>query len=235
MKYKRLIGFLIVWISLGGAVFAQATIVISDPPAKPAKPLMNLAESTLMERVVLPAVRKHWSANESCEEDYRVMGEETGAFSRPVMNQKLIFFQFCQTGNGLGHNGLVLIENGKVVGLYVSESGWAMDLKKLSDINRNGFDEFLLYYSGGMHQGQGGIGVDLMEFSASGAIKGLGWFQSEGFTEDDSWSYKISVKTGKTPVFYREKYISKNDRLQKSGKIAAFKLGRTYGSYALLK
>lgn len=236
MKYKPLLGFLIASISLAGTSFAQTSIVISDPQAEPVKPVVSPADSALMKRVVLPKARKKWSGNEACQEDYQVMGEATGAFSRPGARQKLIFYQFCQTGNGLGNNGLVLIENGKPVGSYISESGWALDLKALPDINRNGLDEFTLYYSGGMHQGQGGVGVDIMEFSASGsAIKGLGWFQSEGFTEDDSWAWKVSVKKGKTPLFYREKYISKNDKPQKSGKLAAFKLGKTYSSYQVLQ
>jgi hypothetical protein len=234
MKYKRLIGFLIAQISFSAVVFAQAAVVINDPRAKPVKPVMSPADAALMTRVVLPKARQHWAENAACEEDYQVMGEASGAFSRRQSNQKLVFYQFCQTGNGLGNNGLVLIENGKVVGNYISESGWAMDLKALPDINQNGLNEFLLYYSGGMHQGEGGIGVDIMEFSATG-IKGLGWFQADGFTEDDSWSYKVSVKKGKTPVFYREKYISKNDNLQKSGKSAAFKLGKTYSSYSVIK
>lgn len=234
MKFKRLIGLLIIQISLAGIGLAQTTVVVSDPQAKPLKAVVSPAESTLMERVVLAKARRKWSGNDACEEDYQVMGAASGAFSRPGASQKLIFFQFCQTGNGLGNNGLVLIENGKTIGTYISESGWAMDLKRLPDINQNGTDEFLLYYSGGMHQGQGGVGVDIMEFSANGAIKGLGWFQSEGFTEDDSWAWKVSVKEGKTPVFYREKYVSKNDNLQKTGKLAAFKLGKTYSSYQLL-
>ena len=234
MKYKRLIGVLTAQILLAAAVFAQAAIVINDPVAEPAKPVVSPADSALMERMVLPKARQNWTENEACTEDYQVMGEASGAFTRAGAKQKLIFYQFCQTGNGLGNNGLVLIENGKVVGSYISESGWAMDLKALPDINQNGLHEFLLYYSGGMHQGQGGVGVDIMEFSAGG-VKGLGWFQAEGFTEDDSWAYKVSVKKGKTPVFYREKYISKNDTLRKSGKIAAFKLGKTYSSYSVLQ
>jgi hypothetical protein len=234
MKYSRLIGFLIAQISLAGVVFAQQTVVINDPQAKPVKPVVSPADDALMKRAVLPKVRKNWAENEACEEDYQVMGEAPGAFSRSNASQKLIFYQFCQTGNGMGNNGLVLIENGKIVGSYISESGWAMDLKALPDINQNGLNEFLLYYSGGMHQGAGGIGVDIMEFSANG-IKGLGWFQADGFTEEDNWAYKVSVKKGKTPVFYREKYISKNDTLRKSGKIAAFKLGKTYSSYTVIK
>lgn len=237
MKYKRLIGFLIAQILLAGAGFAQQTVVINDPSVKSDAAPVRKDIDDLIKREVLPKVRKYWAKNEACDEDFQIMGEVPGAFSKPKSSQKLIFYQFCQTGNGFGNNGLVLIEGGKIVGSYVSESGWAIDLKVLPDINQNGLNEFLLYYSGGMHQGQGGTGVDLLEFSATTAgVKGLGWFQADSYGEETGdWSYKVSVKTGKTPVFYREKYISKNDKLQKSGKPSAFKLGKAYSSYTALK
>jgi len=236
MKYKRLIGFLIAQILFAGAGFAQQTVVINDPTVKSETVPVRTAGEDLIKRDVLPKARKYWAKNEACDEDFQIMGEVSGAFSKPRSNQRLVFYQFCQTGNGFGNNGLVLIENGKIVGSYVSESGWAIDLKVLPDINQNGLNEFLLYYSGGMHQGQGGTGVDLMEFSAALSVKGLGWFQSDSYGEETGdWSYKVSVKPGKTPVFYREKYISKNDKLQKSGKPAAFKLGKAYSSYTALK
>ncbi len=235
MKYKHLIGFLIAEILFAASIFAQQTVVINDPTVKFDAVKPRTVNDDLIKREILPKARKYWAKNDACDEDFQITGEASGAFSKPKSKQKLVFYQFCQTGNGFGNNGLVLLENGKIVGSYVSESGWALDLEILPDINQNGLNEFLLYYSGGMHQGIGGTGVDLMEFSASG-VKGLGWFQSDSYGEETGdWSYKVSVKTGKTPVFYREKYISKNDKLQKSGKIAPFKLGKTYSSYTALK
>jgi hypothetical protein len=235
MKYKHLIGFIIAEILFASAIFAQQTVVINDPTVKSDATPVRTAGNDLIKREVLPKAQKYWAKNEACDVDFQVIGEASGSFSKPKSNQKLVFYQFCQTGNGFGNNGLVLLEGGKIVGSYVSESGWAMDLKVLPDINQNGLNEFLLYYSGGMHQGQGGTGVDLMEFSATD-VKGLGWFQSDSYGEETGdWSYKVSVKTGKTPIFYREKYISKNDKLQKSGKPATFKLGKAYSSYTVLK
>lgn len=221
---------------LAVSVFAQQTVIINDPNAKPATTKLSAANEDLIETEVLPKARKYWAENEACTEEFEVMGEADGAFSDAKSNQKLIFYQFCQTGNGFGNNGLVLIEDSKIIGSYVSEGGWALDLKNLPDINQNGLNEFLVYYSGGMHQGQGGTGVDLMEFSASG-VKGLGWFQADSFgAETGDYSYKVSVKKGKTPIFYREKYVSAaNDKWRKSGKIAAFKPGKTYGKFTALK
>lgn len=236
MKYKHLIGFLIAEILFVGAIFAQQTVVINEPNAGISPVLINEADKDLIKREVLPKARKYWAKNEVCDEDFQIVGQVRGSFTEPKASQKLIFYQFCQTGNGFGNNGLVLFEGGKIIGSYVSESGWAADLKVLPDINQNGLNEFLLYYSGGMHQGMGGTGIDLMEFSTLASVKGLGWFQSDSYGEETGdWSYKVSVKTGKTPIFYREKYISKNDKLQKSGKIAPFKLGKTYSSYKALK
>jgi hypothetical protein len=235
MKNKYLFSFLIAFCFLAGGAFAQTTVVVNDPTRddKPASP--TAAEESLIKRNILPKVRKIWTA-ENCTEDFNVAGTATGAFSKPNASQTLIFYQYCQTGNGFGTNGLVLLENGKITASYISEGGWALDLKKLPDINQNGLDEFLLYYSGGMHQGQSGTGVDIMEFSAA-AVKGLGWFQADSFGEETgNFGYKVTVKTGKTPVFYREKYVS-NDRnkWRKTGKIAAFKLEEISGKFTVLK
>jgi hypothetical protein len=220
----------------GAFVCGQQTIVINDPKAGVEPLLVSNFETDLFNTSVLPKARKHWAGNEACTEEFRIVGKARGAFTKPKTNQTLFFYEFCQTGNGFGNNGLVLTENGKLAGSYVSEGGWASDLKVLPDINQNGLNEFLVYYSGGMHQGQSGTGVDIMEFSAD-EIKGLGWFQADSFGEKSGdYSYKVSVKPGKTPLFYREKYLSTGEnKWRKSGKIAAFKLSKTYGKFTALK
>lgn len=217
------------------SIFAQQNIVVNNPSDQEKPLALDAASESLIKNTSLAKARKHWVGSESCEEDFAIMGAASGAFTKTGANQTLVLYQFCQTGNGLGNNGLTLIENGKIVGNYVSEGGWAQNLKSLPDVNRNGIDEFTVYYSGGMHQGAGGVGVDLMEFSGAN-VKGLGWFQVYDFTEDDSFSYKISVKPGKTPIFFREKYDSVGeDKWKKSGKIVPFKLGKTYGKFVVLK
>lgn len=236
MKNKCLFSFLIVFCFLAANAFAQATIVVNDPTKDEKTPSASAAEENLIKRSVLPKARKIWAEGEVCTEEFSIAGTARGAFSKPRADQTLIFYQFCQTGNGFGNNGLVLMENGKITASYVSEGGWALSLKSLPDINQNGLDEFVVYYSGGMHQGQGGTGVDIMEFSAAG-IKGLGWFQADSFGEETGdFGYKVTVKAGKIPIFYREKYASTGEnKWRKSGKIAAFKLGKAYGKFAVLK
>lgn len=219
-----------------GAALAQGTVVVNDPNAPAAGARATAAEKALIEREVLPKARKYWADNDSCREEFGIAGDATGAFTKPKANQRLVFYQFCQTGNGFGNNGLVLFEGGRIVASYVSESGWALELRVLPDVDRNGLDEFLLYYSGGLHQGQGGTGVDVMEFSGS-AVKGLGWFQAESFGEDGGdWTLKVTAKPGKTPVFYRQKYVSApKNKWRPSGKSAVLKLGEAVSAFEELK
>jgi hypothetical protein len=236
MKKGRFFAVL-TWIFLFSIfVFAQGTVVLNNPLEESTSAPLAASDERLIKRQILPKARKHWAGNEMCEEDFAFSGSANGAFTRAGAKQLLVFYQFCQTGNGLGNNGLVLLENGKIIGSYISEGGWAQGLKSLPDINRNGLDEFLVYYSGGMHQGAGGVGVDLMEFSGAG-IKGIGWFQADSFNdEDENFSYKVTAKPAKIPVFYRERYDSTGEnKWKKTGKISAFKLGKAYGKFTVLK
>ncbi len=69
-----------------------------------------------------------------------------------------------------------------------------------------------------MHQGAGGTGVDIFEFSAS-SLKGIGWFQAEEFTETSPvMGYKVTVKPGKVPSYSSQKFIQNSaGKWRKSG------------------
>jgi hypothetical protein len=129
-----------------------------------------------------------------------------------------------------------LIEDGRLVGNYISDSGWSIDIETVPDINRNGLDEFVLAFSGGMHQGESGTGVDLMEFN-DGLPKGIGWYQAEAFTATgSSTAWKLMATPGKMPVFYRQAYKSgKNDKWFPSGTARVFKLGEAYSTFTAVK
>jgi len=218
------------------SVLAQTTVIINLPNEAPAKSTLSAAEQKVMDKNILPKVRKKL-AGESCEESVDVAGVVRGAFTRAGADQTLIFYQFCQTGNGLGSTGVALIENGKAVGSWVSaESGWTMEAKALPDINQNGVNEVAFYYSGGMHQGEGGTGVDIMEFSGN-TLTGIGWFQAEGFTEKTDNAYKVTVKTGRMPTFYREKWIATRTpgKYRKLGNPLPLKLKPVFGSFEAVK
>ena len=195
----------------GGVSFsaaAQATIVINDPTIEAPKIQLTKAERAVFEKQVLHAAKPKLDSDICEDGTQEVTGRAEGSFTRPGASQTLLFYQYCQTGNGLGSVGVAVIENGKVVASVVSaEAGWSDRAVTIPDINQNGLDEVALYYSGGMHQGAGGTGVDVMEFS-NGALKGLGWFQAEEYSETSPvMGYKIVAHPAKTPTFTREKYV----------------------------
>ena len=232
---KPVSAFIFVLLFVTGG-FGQQTVVINDPTIPEKARDISASDKNLIDRDVWPVMRKKYEG-ESCTPEFESYDVITGSFTKPKSNQTLIFIQVCQTGNGFGIAGLALIEDGKVIGLYgADEAGWVAGAQALPDVNQNGLDEFALYWSGGIHQGEGGVGVDLMEFSGN-ALHPLGWFQSEGFSNDrPSFGYKVSVKKGKLPVFLRQKYLSNDsEKWRPSGRPAVFKLGKNVIAFAAIR
>ncbi len=237
MKTKYLV--LIFAICFAGAFAAngQGTVVVNDPTkdADQTEAKISAADDAILKNEVLPKVKKRIKSD-VCEADVDVAGHAHGAFSRAGAKQVLVFYQYCQTGNGFGWIGLMLIENGKLVGNFLSESGWSNGINAVPDINQNGLDEFVLSYSGGMHQGQGGVGADLVEFLA-GLPKGIGWFKAEEFGETEAvTAWKVTAAPGKIPVFYKQKYFSgENQKYRRVGGNLVFKLGKPYSTFEAIK
>lgn len=235
MRMKTFLALLFSLFVTVSAAFAQTNVLINDPRAELPTTELSTSDKLIVERDALPKVRKKL-ASEVCVEEFEAAGMVTGSFSKKGASQKLVFYQFCQTGNGLGMVGLVLIDGEKVIGNYTSDGGWSVGVTVLPDINQNGLNEFALHYSGGMHQGQGGTGVDIMEFSAGGP-GGIGWFQADAFFDEaDSIGWKVSVKKGKVPVFFHEKYTARDEgKWRKSGKTARFSLKKVYSKFTAVK
>ncbi len=233
MKKLRLSGLLTAALFLATATFGQSVVVVNDPLTESRPSRLTASDERFVKTRILPAVRKKLTSD-ICTEDFRESGVVKGSFSKPDSKQTLVFYQFCETGNGLGQVGLVLFESGRLIASFVSDVGWAVDLRMLPDINRNGLNEFALYYSGGLHQGQGGIGVDIVEFSGN-RLKAVGWFQADNIAEEpnENYSYRVTARTGKTPVFFHQKYIGTDrKRLRRSGPNRRFSLGEAVGVFA---
>lgn len=205
-------------------------VVVHDPNKDAKETKMTAAEQKIFDRDALPAVKKMISS-ETCGESLQDAGVARGAFTAPGKRQSLIFYEYCQTGNGFGWNGLVLIEGDSVVGNFVSEGGWGVTIESVPDINQNGILEFTLAYSGGLHQGIGGTGVDLMEFS-NGLPAGIGWYKAEEFGPTEaSTSWRLTAKPGKTPVYYKQKFFSGENRPPRAvGKNVVTKLDKVFVS-----
>lgn len=175
-------------------------------------------------------------SKDTCEPEIDIAGFATGAFTKAGAKQTIVFYQYCQTGNGFGWAGLVLIDGGKLSGNYLAEAGWTVGIGAVADINKNGLDEFTLAYSGGMHQGMGGTGVDLFEFSG-GSPKGLGWYKAEEFGPTETVSvWKLTAKPGAMPSFFKQKFTSReNSAYRKIGTNAPTKLGKPISNFSAVK
>ncbi len=234
MNNFRLFALLSIIAFVGLPAFGQKTVVVIDPTKPVVEGKIGQAEDDLFHSA-MPAVKRQ-IGSETCTGEVERAGVAHGSFSKPGAKQTLVFYQFCQTGNGLGWVGLVLMENGKVIGNYVSDSGWSLAMSAIPDINKNGLDEFTLSFGGGMHQGEGGVGVDLMEFSGN-MPKALGWFQTEKFMDTQATTvWKITAKPGKVPAFYKQKFDStSNETWKKVGVNTALKLTKTSSSFTEVK
>ena len=237
MKTSCLLSLLLGILCLPNAGSAQGLTAIHNPLVEDTtKVELSQTEKNIMNRLALPKVRKRLASQDFCEESFEPAAVLHGSFTRARAEQTIIFYQYCQTGNGLGEVGVVLIEGTKMLGNYIADTGWSVGGKTLPDINRNGLDEFSLYYSGGIHQGAGGTGVDIMEFAPAG-LKALGWFQADSFSDDgNDFSYQVSVRPGKTPVFYRQKYVSNDSgKFTRVGRQTAFRLSKAVSNFEAVK
>lgn len=236
MKVENLWLFIMLFFVLGLRVFGQsATIIIVDPTAKAKSSSATAAEEKLVKNL-LPKVRKIWD-DEVCTEDFKITGVANGAFTRKNAAQKAFLYEFCQTGNSFANDGIVFTENGKVIGHFIYEGAWTVGLDALPDINRNGTSELMITNYGGMHQGISATGIDVIEFNGkSFAEIGATQIDYDASGADESgkgevYSYKISVKTGAKPIFYREKFVRKSKAWRKIGSLAKaemFKLNYKY-------
>ena len=230
---RNIVFLVLLFVVVAIPVSAQKTLVVYDATLEllDELPMLPDAEQAVYERSVLPKLKAKYQSD-TCSVEPELAGEVSGKFTKKSVVQKAAFYQVCQTGNGLGIVAVVVFENNKLVGIWGDESGWSLQINTIADLNGNGFYKFTLSYSGGMHQGEGGIGVDVMEFT-NGKPQSMGWFQGEKFMDTETESgYKVTVRTGKTPVFYRQKYVANSrGKLMKSGANAVFKLKKVETSF----
>jgi len=211
IEYMKASLFALIALALfgcGSDICGQRLVTVNDPTidTKPAK--LTRSDRELIDREVVPKLVRS-NKQEGCEVSLEPAGVISGSFTRRGAQQTIVFSQVCQTGNGFGIASLVLIEKGKVVGNFVSNSAWTVDISKIADMNLDGRDEFALIYSGGLHQGYGSASADLFEFS-DGIPTGLGSYKATAYSPDDSsTAWKLTASVGKKPKFFEQRFVSK--------------------------
>jgi len=231
MSIRSAVLILILLSAFVSSVFGQTVQIIVDP-TKTSPALKATATEEKLVKSLMPKVRRIWT-DENCTESFSITGTAAGAFTAKNTGQKAFLYEFCQIGNGFAVDGIVITEAGRVVSHFLFEGAWTGGLNRLPDINGNGVDELLITNYGGMHQGISATGIDVIEFTEN-SFKEIGATQID-YSDDNgnAYSYKISVKPGAQPVFYREKFVKKGKTWRKIGSVAKaemFKLDYKYNA-----
>jgi hypothetical protein len=216
MRTKTFFGVLFTCLFISSAAFAQAPVVIYNPLRTAPEKNFTDADEQLIKTKVLPKIGTKWSDDSSCDgSNLNVIGAVAGSFTKKAAAQRAVLYEMCQTGNGFANNGIAIVENGNVVANFVAEGGWNLDIVRIADIDKNGFDELAVETSGGMHQGYSGSSSNVIEISAT-FVKSFGTFlvytnecESLRAGKYCDRSYKLTARPGTKPVFSSQKYINK--------------------------
>lgn len=237
---NRLLIFLLS-LTLFSTAFAQATVVVYDPSKPESETNFSDAEAEALKNEIDPLLKKVVAAD-VCSGDFQITNAAEGAFTRRSAKQKAFLYEYCQNGNGFSYGGVAVTENGKIVSNYYFNGGWQMDFWSLPDINGNGLNEMAIHWSGGMHQGQIGTAIIVLENSL-GRLAEIGgtqasWSECDG---DNSslkcgYSWKVTAKRAAKPVFYHQKMVGgEGQKWRTVGKSSADKFKKSSVKYIPLR
>lgn len=235
MKPRRYFSLVAIFLIASSSALAQSTVIVHDPTKDANSREPTPAEVAIFENHVLPKVRRAISTD-VCEGSPEVAGVADGSFSKAGAVQTIIFYQYCETGNGFGWAGIALIEGNDLIGSFITEAGWTIDIGTVTDLKKNGYDQFTLQWSGGLHQGRGGVGVDLIEFS-NGVPRVIGWYLAEEIMyEESTKAWKLTARRGSSPTFYRQRFSSPDNKKWRSvGTAKPFKLVKKSITFKVVK
>jgi hypothetical protein len=218
---KSLILFIALWSGLlaPASVRAQEVHTIYDGSLELKTTKLSDAENALIKEKVFPAARNEWHDQEAdgvCAEGFspEAIDVARGSFTKPNSDQKAILYRYCETGHNFALNGIAVIENDRVVSHLVYEGARDNAIRALPDIDGNGRSEILIG-SGGTNQGVTWETVTMIELSDTTALTKFGHTEvlsdDCGFDEKkgSATAYRLSVKPGAKPVFYREAFVDK--------------------------
>ena len=235
----RLPSALLLLALCGGAASPRAQVLrpVYDGRAEAQSSAPSEAEAQLVRRHALPAAQRLWQGDRSCQPEFQIVGAAGGSFTRPKAAQRAVLYRFCATGHNFANNGIAVLEGGGVVAHVAYSGGEDHGIRAAPDIDGNGLSEIVLS-NGSTNQGYTVSVAVLIELSPSGVKK----FGVADAYEDDCGvaercrmtAYKISVRPGPSPVFYREAFSKRNERWAKTGGPARFSPREDAGSYRLL-
>jgi len=236
----QVLSFGLIFGSLISAAYGQRgkLTVISDGRAETINSEVTKAEEEFIEKEVRKKESQIRKINDMCEEDeffsFSLSGVASGSFTRPKAVQKAYLYELCRSNIEMGIGGILIVENRNVIAHYIyGENGLDDDITILPDIDQNGLSEIVL---SGAWVGQGYIfrSVEILELTQ----RGIKFFGGARTFEDSSGAanptnhpvkaFKIAVKSGRIPVYFREKYVQKEfeEKWELTKKLQKFSLDK---------
>jgi len=218
--------------------FAQALQTVYDGRVEPNPHRPSHEVLQILRRYALSGARQAWRNDKYCTEGFEAIDVANGSFTKANSSQNAILYRYCVKGQDIGNNGIAIIKNQRVVAHVVFNSGEDYSIQALSDINGNGLSEIVIG-DGSSHQGYSASLATVIEISSSG-VDNLGTadvFQDDcGANPDrcETIAYKVLVKTGTTPIFYRETYKKAGNRWIKSGVAVRYTLRKNESKFRQL-
>lgn len=157
---------------------------------------------------------KENASNADVLSNLNIYGVLEGAFTKPKSLQKAFLYQICWSDGGkyaTALGGIVIVEKEKIVSHFVYSNVSGFDnIRVLPDINRNGLSEVVLRFTSHVDGFFFSRSIALYEFD-SDKPQQLGEAETDAKTTEGLRAYKIFVKAGETPSFYREAYVNDSE------------------------
>lgn len=205
--------FIIFFVSV---LQTEAQIEIFDDRAEPPPKKISKQEKLLIEKFVFR--NKEWitkfanSVDFHCEKDFfSIDSVAQGFFTNKKQLQKAYLYQLCFFGQSqyatyLG--GIVIVEHNQPSHHFVfADIHGYNNIKTLPDLNRNGYSEIALEFYHSISGYQFVKAVRIFDPSPQRLTELASLDVFTRLTENDI-AYRIYVKKGVKPIFYRETYES---------------------------
>jgi alpha-tubulin suppressor-like RCC1 family protein len=201
--------------------------------------VLSADQQAFLDRV-FPAARKEWRDQEDeCERGFRpqVVDVAHGAFTRPGAAQDAILYRYCTIGHDRALNGIAVLQNGQLASHVVYEGDESHAIGALPDINGDGISEIVLA-GGSTNQGITSAWITILQLG--GDIKRFGHtrtFEDTCGTGDNNCktnAWRISVKPGPVPAFFREAFAQDGKTWKRTAPLAALTLDADETEYELL-
>lgn len=213
----RVILIILTILAGASAAMGQGMLLVYDGRSDDEAAKVSEADIRVIKAQALPAARRAWG--DECDEEAGFVAAAEGSFTSAA-KQRAVLYRYCETGHGFANNGLVILENGKVVKNIVYNGGSDNSLKAVPDINGNGTWE-LAIGGGSTNQGYTRSVVSLIEIAGG---RGVTSFGDADIYEDDCGArekcrmtaYAIyAKKVGRKTSYFRETFRKTGAKWQK--------------------